>query len=151
MRVLYVLSFMIKRVGCGIKPHITTFTAYLPALWQQSEEHNMLRCAIVSTLVYLEKVYIARILKQFKSRFQLLLQCTTFIVHCAGLRLRERNIGALSSRGRGSELRYQSRRSRLSPRRWSRIVADSFGKCSSSDFSDNGSLPKHATPTWSVV
>ena len=56
MRVLFVLSIMIERVGCGIRPHINSLTAYLPALWQQSEEHNMLRCAIVSTLVHLEKV-----------------------------------------------------------------------------------------------
>ncbi|XP_012268880.2 importin-11 [Athalia rosae] len=55
MHVLYVLSFMIERVGCGIRPHVGALSAYLPALWQQSEEHNMLRCAIVSTLVHLEK------------------------------------------------------------------------------------------------
>lgn len=55
MRVLFVLSFMIERVGCGIKPHIEAFYAYLPDLWQQSEQHNMLRCAIVSTLVHLVK------------------------------------------------------------------------------------------------
>ena len=56
MRVLYVLSFMIERVGSGIKPHIRALSGYLPDLWQQSEEHNMLRCAILSTLVHLEKV-----------------------------------------------------------------------------------------------
>ncbi|XP_043468445.1 importin-11 [Leptopilina heterotoma] len=55
MRVLYVLSFMIERVGSGIKPHISALSGYLPELWQQSEDHNMLRCAIVSTLVHLEK------------------------------------------------------------------------------------------------
>ncbi|XP_033230848.1 importin-11 isoform X2 [Belonocnema kinseyi] len=55
MRVLYVLSFMIERVGSGIKPHICALSGYLPELWQQSEDHNMLRCAIVSTLVHLEK------------------------------------------------------------------------------------------------
>ncbi|XP_046626086.1 importin-11 [Neodiprion virginianus] len=55
MHVLYVLSFMIERVGCGIRPHVGALSAYIPALWQQSEEHNMLRCAIVSTLVHLEK------------------------------------------------------------------------------------------------
>ena len=55
MRVLYVLSFMIERVGIGMKPHIGSLYVYLPELWQQSENHNMLRCAIVSTLVHLEK------------------------------------------------------------------------------------------------
>lgn len=56
MHVLFVLSFMIERVGSGIKPHVGALSAYLPALWQQSEEHDMLRCAIVSTLVHLERV-----------------------------------------------------------------------------------------------
>ncbi|CAL7948181.1 unnamed protein product [Xylocopa violacea] len=55
MHVLNVLSFMIERVGSEIKPHVGTLSSYLPALWQQSEEHNMLRCAIISTLVHLEK------------------------------------------------------------------------------------------------
>ncbi|KAG7205080.1 hypothetical protein KM043_005455 [Ampulex compressa] len=55
MHVLYVLSFMIERAGSGIKPHVGALSSYLPALWQQSEGHNMLRCAIVSTLVHLEK------------------------------------------------------------------------------------------------
>lgn len=47
---------MIERAGSEINPHVGTLSSYLPALWQQSEEHNMLRCAIISTLVYLEKV-----------------------------------------------------------------------------------------------
>lgn len=47
---------MVERVGSGIRPHVGALSSYLPALWQQSEEHNMLRCAIVSTLVHLEKV-----------------------------------------------------------------------------------------------
>ncbi|KAK2588464.1 hypothetical protein KPH14_004450 [Odynerus spinipes] len=55
MHVLFVLSFMIERVGSGIKPYVGALNSYLPALWQQSEDHNMLRCAIVTTLVHLEK------------------------------------------------------------------------------------------------
>lgn len=55
MHVLYVLSFVIEQVGSGTKPHLGTLSSYLPVLWQQSEDHNMLRCAIVSTLVNLEK------------------------------------------------------------------------------------------------
>jgi hypothetical protein len=54
MRVLYVLSFMIERVGNEIKPFISSLNAYLPELWQESENHNMLKCAILSTLVHLE-------------------------------------------------------------------------------------------------
>lgn len=56
MHVLYVLSFIIERVGSGIKPHVGALSSYLPELWQQSEVYNMLRCAIVSTLIHLEKV-----------------------------------------------------------------------------------------------
>lgn len=55
MHVLYVLSFIIERVGSGIKPHVGALSSYLPELWQQSEKYNMLRCAIVSTLIHLEK------------------------------------------------------------------------------------------------
>lgn len=55
MRVLYGLSFLIERVGSDIYPYIGALSSYLPDLWQQSEKHNMLRCAIVSTLVHLEK------------------------------------------------------------------------------------------------
>ncbi|XP_034176421.1 importin beta11 isoform X2 [Osmia lignaria lignaria] len=55
MHILYVLSFMIERVGNEINPHVGALSSYLPALWQQSEEHNMLRCAIISTLIHLEK------------------------------------------------------------------------------------------------
>ncbi|XP_012521564.2 importin-11 [Monomorium pharaonis] len=55
MHVLYVLSFIIERVGSEIKPHVGALSSYLPELWQQSEIYNMLRCAIVSTLIHLEK------------------------------------------------------------------------------------------------
>ncbi|XP_031837056.1 importin beta11 isoform X2 [Nomia melanderi] len=55
MRVLYVLSFMIERVGSEINPYVGVLSSYLPALWQQYDEHNMLRCAIITTLIHLEK------------------------------------------------------------------------------------------------
>lgn len=55
MQILYVLSFMIEHVGNDIKPHIGPFSTYLPSLWQISEDHNMLRCAIISTLVHYVK------------------------------------------------------------------------------------------------
>lgn len=56
MHVLYVLSFMVERVGIAIRPHSGALVQYLPLLWDESEDHNMLRCAIVSTLVHLVKV-----------------------------------------------------------------------------------------------
>ncbi|EFN85422.1 Importin-11 [Harpegnathos saltator] len=55
MHVLFVLSFIIERVGSKIKPYVAALSTYLPVLWQQSEVFNMLRCAIVSTLIHLEK------------------------------------------------------------------------------------------------
>ncbi|XP_076288957.1 importin beta11 isoform X1 [Lasioglossum baleicum] len=56
MRVLYVLSFIIERVGSEINPYIGVLNSYLPILWQQSDQHTMLRCAIITALVHLEKV-----------------------------------------------------------------------------------------------
>lgn len=59
MRVLDVISFIIERYSCfgsQIIPHIGLLSAYLPVLWQESEGHNLLRCAILSTLVHLEQV-----------------------------------------------------------------------------------------------
>lgn len=55
MQILYVLSFMIEHVGDDIKPFIGPFSSYLPSLWQISEDHNMLKCAIISTLVHYVK------------------------------------------------------------------------------------------------
>lgn len=46
---------MVERVGQIIRPHFDALVHYLPLLWQESEEHNMLRCAIVSTLVQIVK------------------------------------------------------------------------------------------------
>ncbi|PSN49429.1 Importin-11 [Blattella germanica] len=56
MHVLYVLSFIVERVGFAIRPYSGSLVQYLPLLWEESAEHNMLRCAIVSTLVHLVKV-----------------------------------------------------------------------------------------------
>lgn len=56
MHVLGVLSFVVERVGVAIRPHASALVQYLPLLWAESADHNMLRCAIVSTLVHLVKV-----------------------------------------------------------------------------------------------
>ncbi|XP_013780751.1 importin-11-like [Limulus polyphemus] len=53
MTVLHVLSFIIERVGSQIRPHAAALVRYLPHLWDMSSHHNMLRCAIISTLVHL--------------------------------------------------------------------------------------------------
>ncbi|XP_073979099.1 importin-11-like [Rhodnius prolixus] len=55
MRVLSVLSFIIERIGVAIEPYYNSFIQYLPLLWHESEPHNMLRCAVVATLVHLVK------------------------------------------------------------------------------------------------
>ena len=56
MQVLYVLSFIIERVGVLIRPHSASLIDYIPALWSESSDHNMLRCAILSTLIHLVQV-----------------------------------------------------------------------------------------------
>ncbi|XP_071793887.1 importin-11-like [Asterias amurensis] len=53
MHILHVLSFIIERVEAQIRPYASSLAQYLPVLWEESVEHNMLRCAILSTLVHL--------------------------------------------------------------------------------------------------
>ncbi|KAM6364377.1 importin-11-like [Pluvialis apricaria] len=53
MHVLHVLSCVIERVNMQIQPYVGCLVQYLPLLWKQSEEHNMLRCAILTTLIHL--------------------------------------------------------------------------------------------------
>lgn len=55
MQVLNVMNLLLERMGNTIQPHSESLIQYLPHLWQESEEHNMLRCAIVSTLVHIVK------------------------------------------------------------------------------------------------
>ncbi|KAM8960146.1 importin-11 isoform 2-T2 [Pelodytes ibericus] len=55
MQILHVLSCVIERVHMQIRPFVGCLIQYLPLLWKQSEEHSMLRCAILSTLVHLVK------------------------------------------------------------------------------------------------
>ncbi|KAL7989012.1 hypothetical protein Chor_007931 [Crotalus horridus] len=53
MHVLHVLSCVIERVNMQIRPYVACLVQYLPLLWKQSEKHNMLRCAILTTLIHL--------------------------------------------------------------------------------------------------
>uniref|UniRef100_A0A4W5QA27 Importin-11 n=1 Tax=Hucho hucho TaxID=62062 RepID=A0A4W5QA27_9TELE len=53
MQVLHVISCVIERVNIQIRPYVGCLVQYLPLLWKQSEEHNMLRCAILTTLLHL--------------------------------------------------------------------------------------------------
>ncbi|XP_071542767.1 importin-11-like [Panulirus ornatus] len=47
------MSFMIEVVGVGIQPHAAPLAQYLPGLWEESSDHSMLRCAILTTLVHM--------------------------------------------------------------------------------------------------
>nr|CAB3256568.1 importin-11-like [Phallusia mammillata] len=50
MRVLHVFSFVIERLHKHVTSSIHKLAQILPDIWQNSESHNMLRCAVVSTL-----------------------------------------------------------------------------------------------------
>lgn len=54
--VLNVLSYLIERMGVAIRPFCGDLVQYLPALWDASSDHNMLRCSILSTLVSVVQV-----------------------------------------------------------------------------------------------
>ena len=55
MTVLYVMSFIVEKMSVSIKLEADDLIKYLPLLWEESEEHNMLRCAIISTLLQIIK------------------------------------------------------------------------------------------------
>ncbi len=51
LSILNVLSYVIERVGIGIRSMCEELAHYLPNLWAASEDHDMLRCSILGTLV----------------------------------------------------------------------------------------------------
>lgn len=51
MNVLNIMSLIIDKMGECITGQIQNLIQYLPLLWEESDAHNMLRCAIVVTLV----------------------------------------------------------------------------------------------------
>ncbi|KAG8187533.1 hypothetical protein JTE90_008420 [Oedothorax gibbosus] len=53
MSVLHVLSLIIERMGSDVRPYAESLMRYLPQLWADSGEHNMLRCSIISCFVHL--------------------------------------------------------------------------------------------------
>lgn len=56
IKVLSVLSFIIERVDVYIRPYSVQLADYLPFLWRESEDHNMLRCSIVTAFNHIVKV-----------------------------------------------------------------------------------------------
>ena len=53
MKLLSVMSFIIERMKFNIRSYASALIGYLPELWHESEHHNMLRCAILTTLINL--------------------------------------------------------------------------------------------------
>jgi hypothetical protein len=62
MQVLHVLSFVVERVGPAVRPHAPALVQYLPHLWEEARDYNMLRAAILSTLVVLVQVRLWKVL-----------------------------------------------------------------------------------------
>jgi len=55
MHILSVLSFVAERNREAVSHHTSELLLYLPFLWEHADQHNMLRCAIVTNLVQLVK------------------------------------------------------------------------------------------------
>jgi len=56
LNVLHVMSFMVERLGPMVEPYFDSLLQYLPKLWTDSDDHHMLRCAIISTLTQIVRV-----------------------------------------------------------------------------------------------
>lgn len=66
MSVLNVMSVVVDKMGEKLSKDAESLCHYLPMLWNESQDHNMLRCAILSTLV---SIYIAHANFLFHSSF----------------------------------------------------------------------------------
>lgn len=55
MNILYIMSFIVEKMSDNIKTRADNLINYLPLLWDESRDHNMLRCAIISTLLQIVK------------------------------------------------------------------------------------------------
>lgn len=53
MSVLNVLSLIVERMGCQVRPYACSLMQYLPHLWENCGDHNMLRCVIITCFVHL--------------------------------------------------------------------------------------------------
>lgn len=51
MSVLNVMSFVVDKMGDNLMKDAESLCRYLPMLWNESQDHNMLRCAILAALV----------------------------------------------------------------------------------------------------
>ena len=57
IKVLSVLSFLVERVDIHIRPYCSQLADYLPFLWQESANFNMLRCSIVTAFHHIVKSF----------------------------------------------------------------------------------------------
>lgn len=56
MNVLHIMSMVVDKMSDNIvEKQADNLIRYLPLLWEESRDHNMLRCAIISTLVQVVK------------------------------------------------------------------------------------------------
>lgn len=55
MNVLYVMSFIVEKMSLSMKIQADNLVGYLPRLWEEGSEHNMLRVAIISALVRIKR------------------------------------------------------------------------------------------------
>lgn len=55
MNVLYVMAFIVEKMSASMKIQAGNLIAYLPLLWDEGVEHNMLRIAIISALLQIIK------------------------------------------------------------------------------------------------
>ncbi|KFB43307.1 AGAP002970-PA-like protein [Anopheles sinensis] len=55
MTVLHVMTFIIEKMSMSMRIDVQSLVHYLPLLWEESRDHNMLRCAIISTLLQIIK------------------------------------------------------------------------------------------------
>lgn len=58
MQVLYVMSFIVEKMSMSIKIQADNLVSYLPMLWEEGIEHNMLRVAIISALVRFNMLFL---------------------------------------------------------------------------------------------
>lgn len=62
MNILYIMSFIVEKMSDNIHSQANNLINYLPMLWDESKDHNMLRCAIISTLVcYIRYFYLFKL------------------------------------------------------------------------------------------
>lgn len=64
------MSAIVDKMGDHIQPNAESLCQYLPLLWDESKDHNMLRCAILSTLV---NVQMKTNLKNFITNFSFII------------------------------------------------------------------------------